>query len=98
MNSKRAVIDHVEPQNTIIFKNLLKLLEGHENRLPKNIDKWTNFINLSGFFDLIHGSHKPCPYNHALHDFRARLGYDKSQCDLSIPHLVLELTMHVMHS
>ena len=40
----------------------------------------------------------PCPYNHALHDFRARLGYDKSQCDLSIPHLVLELTMHVMHS
>jgi prophage antirepressor-like protein len=55
-NTRDAIINHVDDENKISYENLLELLPGRETRLPKNLDKKTIFINISGFFNLIHNS------------------------------------------
>jgi prophage antirepressor-like protein len=58
-NRKQAIIEHVESQNKMRFDKLQELLTSLQIRSSKNIDKKTIFINLSGFFNLIHHSKKP---------------------------------------
>lgn len=54
--TRNAIKRHVEYENKISYEKLLKLLGAPRKDLPKNLDKQTIFINMSGFFNLIHGS------------------------------------------
>ncbi len=56
---KDTIRDNVEKQNKIPYSKLSNFI-GESGKPPlKNIDKQTIFINLAGFFNLIHGSKKP---------------------------------------
>ena len=55
-NTNDAILKHVDDENKISFKKLLVLLGTRDLLLPKNLDKKTIFINISGFFNLIHNS------------------------------------------
>jgi prophage antirepressor-like protein len=57
-NPSEAINDNVEQNNIIKFENLNELLSSSQKLGLKSIDKKTNFINLSGFFNLIHKSNK----------------------------------------
>jgi prophage antirepressor-like protein len=59
IDDKQAIRDHVESHNCNNIGNLLELYPVVEKTIPKNIDKKTKFINISGFFNLIHASKKP---------------------------------------
>ncbi|ANB50165.1 putative Bro-N domain-containing protein [Powai lake megavirus] len=59
IDDKQAVRDHVDDANKLSFKQLTELFPMVFETIPKNIDKKTIFINLSGFFNLIHCSKKP---------------------------------------
>lgn len=58
-DDKQAIRDHVDNDNKMNFQNFLEFFPMVEKTIPKNIDKKTIFINLSGFFNLIHESKKP---------------------------------------
>jgi prophage antirepressor-like protein len=58
-DDKQAIRDHVDIDNKKTFLELSKLFPSVLETIPKSIDKKTNFINLSGFCNLIHGSQKP---------------------------------------
>ncbi len=55
-STRRAIIDHVDVNNKMSYEKILELFGGGKSALPKNLDKKTIFINLSGFFNLIHNS------------------------------------------
>nr|AEX62209.1 uncharacterized Bro-N domain-containing protein [Moumouvirus Monve] len=59
VDDKQAIRDHVEEKNKLSFKQLIELFPMVFETIPKNIDKKTIFIKLSGFFNLIHCSQKP---------------------------------------
>lgn len=59
VNTKQAIIEHIENKNKNKLSNLLELFPSLLYRPPKNLDHKTIFINLSGFFNLIHSSKKP---------------------------------------
>ena len=56
---EQSIRKHVENQNKMSYSELLKLIGPVEKKGIKSIDKKTIFINLSGFFNLIHESKKP---------------------------------------
>lgn len=58
-NPNDVIIEHVEPQNKLTYEELSNILTIDPSEGKKNIDKKTKFINLAGFFNLIHGSTKP---------------------------------------
>jgi prophage antirepressor-like protein len=51
-----AIRDHVEEENKLSYGKLLEFYGVDEISTPKKLDKQTIFINISGFFNLIHGS------------------------------------------
>ena len=60
-NDKQAVRIHVQQKNKMDLEDFLEYFPMLGNTTLKNgkkLDKKTNFINLSGFFNLIHHSHK----------------------------------------
>jgi len=58
-NPSEAVNDSVDVDNKYSYKKLIELFPTSKNLGGKNMDKKTIFINLSGFFNLIHKSNKP---------------------------------------
>ncbi|AZL89718.1 Bro-N domain-containing protein [Megavirus baoshan] len=59
VNKTEAIHQYVEKHNIFSIEDLKQNFGFRKDLLPKNIDKKTIFINLSGFFSLIHCSQKP---------------------------------------
>lgn len=55
----QSISEHVHNKNKMQYDKLCETLGMVRDTIPKNIDKKTKFINLSGFFNLIHASTKP---------------------------------------
>ena len=55
-NTTRAIRKFVDKENKLSYEKFLEIWGQTDSVLPKNLDKKTIFINLSGFFNLIHGS------------------------------------------
>lgn len=53
---KNAITRHVDEENKMSCEKLLDFCGAPQNSPLKKLDKQTIFINLSGFFNLIHGS------------------------------------------
>ncbi|AQN67865.1 putative BRO-N domain protein [Saudi moumouvirus] len=58
-NPSVAINDNVEKNNLKKYESLKKIFNTNQELYTKNINKKTIFINLSGFFNLIHNSQKP---------------------------------------
>mgnify|MGYP002481683203 FL=1 len=53
-NPSESINDNVDKENILKLCKLIKLYPPSEKLAPKSLDKKTIFINLSGFFNLIH--------------------------------------------
>ena len=58
-NDKQAIRENVDDDNKMNFAQLVKTFTMLPKNTTQNLDKKTIFINLSGFFNLIHTSNKP---------------------------------------
>jgi prophage antirepressor-like protein len=59
VDDKQAIRDHVDDDNKLTFFQFNELFPMVKKTIPKNMDKKTIIINLSGFFNLVHESKKP---------------------------------------
>ena len=59
VDKDKAIRDHVDDDNKLSFFKLKELFGSAIFTLAKSLDRKTIFINLSGFFNLIHLSKKP---------------------------------------
>lgn len=59
IDTAKAISEHVDKENELTFAQIQEYLGLDENEGPKNIQKTTIFINISGFFNLISHSKKP---------------------------------------
>ena len=59
VNDKQAIREHVDGDNKLSFGKLSELFPMLLENIPKSMDYKTNYINMSGFMNLIHASKKP---------------------------------------